>query len=103
MSQPMQGLQQEPNQGIQMQSVGPQQAGISDQVMQSFANMVKMLNSAPNQEQALQTFAQVNPQFKQVMEMCNGRDPKEVFMSECQKRGVNPQHVFQAFHKFGVF
>lgn len=70
--------------------------------MQSFANMVKMLNSAPNQEQALQNFAQVNPQFKQVVDMCKGRDPKEVFISECQKRGVNPQQVFQVFHKMSL-
>ena len=37
--------------------------------------------------------AQQNPQVAQIMQMCQGKNPKEVFLQECQRRGIDPQQI----------
>lgn len=78
-------------------------SGMSDDMMKSFENMFRTLKSAPNQAQALQMLAKVNPQFREVVNMCNGRDPKEVFLQECQARGIDVQYAFQTLSRMGMF
>lgn len=34
-----------------------------------------------------------NPNYSMVMNMVKGRDPKEVFYEECQKRNVDPNTI----------
>lgn len=56
-------------------------------------NMMSMLNGANNPQQVLNIVAQNNPQFKQVIDMCNGKNPQEIFYALCKERGVNPDDI----------
>lgn len=58
-----------------------------------------MLNASGNVKQALEKFANVNPQMRMVMNLCSGRDPKQVFIQECQARGIDPN---QAVNRLGL-
>lgn len=96
-------MPQSPQMGQQSQQFNPQQqGGFSDDAMKSFARAVETFKSSPNQQQTLQALAQVNPQVRDIMNMCNGRDPKQVFMQECQNRGINLQYAFQVLSQFGI-
>lgn len=61
--------------------------------MQHLKNIVQMLNSAKNPEAVLQQISQKNPAVKQVMNMCRGKNPQQVFYEICQQKGVNPQEI----------
>lgn len=63
------------------------------QIMQSIKRMVGMLNGVQSPEKALQMLAQQNPLMAQVMQMTNGRDPKQVFYEMCNQKGVNPDDI----------
>lgn len=63
------------------------------QMIQSFQRMVQMLKGAQNPDAAVMQLAQQNPQMAQVMQMCQGKNPKEVFLQECQKRCIDPQQI----------
>ena len=39
--------------------------------------------------------AQNNPQIAQVMKLCEGSSPKDVFYMLCQQRGVNPEDILK--------
>ena len=76
-------------QGMQRMQGTPQLA----QGMQHLKNIVQMLNSAKNPEAVLQQISQKNPAIKQVMDMCKGKNPQQVFYEICQQKGVNPQEI----------
>lgn len=63
------------------------------QVAQSAKRMMGMLRAVKDPQQAIMTVAQQNPQLNAVMQMCQGRNPQDVFYEECQKHGVNPDDV----------
>lgn len=63
------------------------------QAAQSAKRMMGMLNSVKNPQQALMAAAQQNPQLSAVMQMCQGKDPKQVFYDECKKHNVDPEQV----------
>lgn len=63
------------------------------QAAQSAKRMMNMLGAVKDPQKALMTVAQQNPQLNMVMQMCQGRNPEEVFREECQKAGVNPDEV----------
>lgn len=65
----------------------------SGQMVQSFQRMAQMLKGAKNPEAAIMQLAQQNPQVSQIMQMCQGRNPKEVFLQECQNRGIDPEQI----------
>lgn len=58
--------------------------------------MAQMVNSVRNPQQVLAHLAQNNPQVKSVMDLCQGRNPEQVFRSMCAQRGINPEEVIQA-------
>lgn len=66
------------------------------QAAQSAKNMMGMLQSVKNPQQALMAAAQQNPQLNAVMQMCQGRNPQEVFYEQCKKNGVDPNTVINA-------
>ncbi|NBH15380.1 hypothetical protein D3Z36_14640 [Lachnospiraceae bacterium] len=70
-----------------------QNMGNLKQAAQSAKRMMGMLQSVKNPQQALMAAAQQNPQLNAVMQMCQGKDPQQVFYAECQKMGVNPDDV----------
>lgn len=65
----------------------------SAQMVQSFQRMAQMLKGIKNPEAAMMQLAQQNPQVAQIMQMCQGKNPKEVFLQECQRRGIDPQQI----------
>lgn len=48
---------------------------------------------ASNPEQALMSMAQNNPQVREVMNMCNGQNPKDVFYQKCSQMGIDPNYI----------
>lgn len=63
------------------------------QAAKSAKRMIGMLQAVKDPQKALMTVAQQNPQLNAVMQMCQGRNPQDVFYEECQKSGVNPDEV----------
>lgn len=41
----------------------------------------------------LNNLINTNPQLKQVVELCRGRNPQDVFYEMCKQRGINPEDV----------
>jgi hypothetical protein len=68
-------------------------SGINPQAIQNVKRLMGMLQTMSNPQQAIMQMAQSNPQINSVMQLINGRNPKDVFMEECQKRGINPDSV----------
>ena len=61
--------------------------GLSPQVRQMISQikpMMKMFNGDLSQ------LAQQNPMVNQAMQMCNGKDPKEVFYQMARNNGIDP-------------
>lgn len=71
----------------------PAMGGANAQAVQSVKRMMGMLRAAQNPRQAFMQAAQSNPALGAVMQMCNGKDPQQVFYAECQRRGVNPDDI----------
>ena len=66
------------------------QTPLNPQIMQNIKqvkSMMKMMNGNP------MAMAQQNPMFNQVMQMCQGQDPKQFFMSMCKARGIDPEAI----------
>lgn len=49
-----------------------------------------MLNGSHNPQQTIMQMASQNPQMNHIIQMCNGKNPKDVFFAECQRRGIDP-------------
>ena len=76
-----------------MSNMSNPQAGINPQALQSIKQMMNAFKAMSNPQQALMQMAHQNQQLKSVMQMLNGRNPKYVFMEECQKRGIDPNTI----------
>lgn len=76
-----------------MSNMSNLQARINPQALQSIKQMMNAFKAMSNPQQALMQMAQQNPQLNSVMQMLNGRNPKDVFMEECQKRGIDPNTI----------
>lgn len=55
--------------------------------------MKNMLKIANNPEQALMNMAQNNPQLQEVLNMCSGQNPKDVFYQKCSQMGIDPNQI----------
>lgn len=69
----------------------PQQTQINSQLKQA----IQLFKYAQDPNAVLQMIAQKNPQMNQIMQMCSGKNPKDVFIEECNKRGIDPQSIIQ--------
>lgn len=76
------------------QSNTPQMSGPAPGIA-AFKRMAGMLNSAKDPQAALNMLAQQNPQVREVMQMCQGKNPRDVFVQACQSRGINPDQLIQ--------
>ena len=61
--------------------------------IQNFQRIVSLLKSSNNPQAAIMQLAQQNPQMKQILNLCNGKNPKDVFIEECKNRGMNPDEI----------
>ena len=75
-----------------MQGMG-MTGGVNQQAIQQVKRMMNMFRAASNPQQMLMQTAQQNPAIGTVMQMCNGKNPKDVFYEQCQKMGVNPDDI----------
>lgn len=73
----------------QQTSIPQGQNNILSQVAQ-LKNFFKM---ASNPEQALMSMAQNNAQVREVMNMCNGQNPKDIFYQKCSQMGIDPNYI----------
>lgn len=76
--------------------MNPLMSMISGGMPQGVSNLMKMVGvvrNSGNPGAVLQNMAQNNPAIKQAMDLCQGKNPRDVFMQECQNRGVNPQQI----------
>ena len=55
--------------------------------------MMGMMQNAQNPGAMLQNMAHSNPNIKKAMDMCQGRNPKDVFMEMCQQNDMNPNDI----------
>ena len=67
--------------------------GVNPQAIQQVKRMMNMFRAASNPQQMFMQAAQQNPAIGTVMQMCNGKSPKDVFYEQCQKMGVNPDDI----------
>ena len=76
------------------------QSALPPQVMQSINQIKQMRNMlSGNPEQILQQFSQNNPAFNQVMQMCQGKDPRQVFETLCQQRGLDGNAILNELRR----
>lgn len=57
-------------------------------------SMIGMVKSAGNPMAMMSQLASRNPQMRRAMDMAGNGNPQQVFFEECQKRGVDPQKIF---------
>nr|DAG57209.1 MAG TPA: protein of unknown function DUF1858 [Bacteriophage sp.] len=61
------------------------------------AQLYGMFRNSQNPQAMLSQLAKNNPQMAQVMQMCNGRNPQQVFYEMCQRQGVDPNSILSQF------
>lgn len=61
--------------------------------LNNLQNMMDMLKNAGNPSTMIQSMAQSDPAIKKAMDMCQGKNPQQVFMEQCQSQGINPQQI----------
>lgn len=64
--------------------------------IQSIRNLANTIRGQQNPNQALGMLAQNNPQIANIMNMLNGRSPKEVFFQQAQQMGINPNQIINS-------
>lgn len=61
--------------------------------IQGFKQMMNMVSSAGDPQAILSQLMARNPQINSVIQMLNGRNPKDVFYEQCQQHGIDPESV----------
>ena len=59
------------------------------QNIQQIKGFMRAINGNPSQ------LAQQNPMFNQVLQMCKGQNPQQLFMTMCKQRGVDPEAILR--------
>lgn len=73
-----------------------QNGGISPQIMQNIQKVKGMMGMFQGNPMMMM---QQNPMFNQVLQMCNGQNPKDVFMSLCKQQGCDPNAILRELRK----
>lgn len=68
-------------------------SGVNQQALQQVKRIMTMFRASSNPQQMLMQAAQHNPAIGTVMQMCMGKNPKDVFFEQCQKMGVSPDDI----------
>lgn len=84
-----------------MQSMSPAMSGISPQAVQQIKQMMGAITSMQNPQAALMQIAQQNPQISRVLQMCQGKNPKEVFYEQCKQHGADPSSIVSQLNQAG--
>lgn len=70
--------------------------GLPPQMRQNIQQVKGMMNMFKGNPMAL---AQQNPMVGQIMQMCKGQNPEQVFYAMCQQQGVNPNDILNELRK----
>lgn len=66
--------------------------GITPQMRQGIQQVKGLIQMASGNPMAL---VQQNPQLAQVMQMCQGQNPEQVFYAMCKQRGIDANAFLQ--------
>lgn len=70
--------------------------GLPPQMMQGIQQVKSMMHMCNgNPDMMLQQMGQNNPMINQVLQMSRGQNLQQVFMSECRRRGVDPNAILR--------
>lgn len=94
-------LVQQPGQAPVQSNSFPSQ-GVNQQMLNGLQNMVNMIGGSNNKEAAMKALAGVNPQMAEIMQLCSGKNPKEVFIEECCRRGIDTQYALTIMSQIGI-
>lgn len=61
--------------------------------IQQVRQLMNAFRNSANPQQMLAQMAQNNPQFSQVMQLCQNGNPKDVFYALCKEKGVDPNTI----------
>ena len=70
--------------------------GLPIQMQQNIQQVKGIMNMFKGNPMAL---AQQNPVVGQIMQMCKGQNPEQLFYSMCQKQGVDPNTILNELRK----
>lgn len=81
---------------MQMMGSSPSMmGGINPQAIQRIKQMMGAFKAVQNPQAALMQMAQQNPQVAAVMQMCQGKNPQDVFNQQCKTHGLDPDQAMQ--------
>lgn len=52
--------------------------------------VINQIKKTGNPQAALNQMAQSNPNIKQAMNLCKGKDPQQIFENGCRQNGIDP-------------
>lgn len=58
--------------------------------MMQAMQVVNQIKKSGNPQAALNQMAQINPNIRQAMDMCKGKNPQQVFENACRQNGMDP-------------
>lgn len=70
----------------------PTTNGIPQNVSNNIAhikNIMSMLKASSNPQEMIQQVAKHNPQLNQVIQLCNGKNPEQVFRELCKQQNID--------------
>lgn len=56
-------------------------------------NIINQIKRNGNPQAAINAMAQQNPNVKKAMEMCQGKNPQQVFEQMCRQNGIDPAQL----------
>lgn len=68
-------------------------AQINPQMLKGIKSYMQTVKMAQNPSEVLSAISQQSPQLRNVMELCKGRNPRDVFMEQCQNMGYDPDEI----------
>lgn len=58
--------------------------------MMQAKQVINQIRKSGNPQAALNQIAQSNPDIKQAMDMCKGKNPQQIFENRCRQNGIDP-------------
>lgn len=58
--------------------------------MMQAIGVINQIKKTGNPQAALNQMAQSNPNIKQAMNLCKGKDPQQIFENGCRQNGIDP-------------
>lgn len=55
--------------------------------------MLQMIKMSQNPLESLRAICGDNPALQTTLDICQGRNPQEVFFEECQRKGIDPESI----------